>query len=59
MPCSSPRLVWQSSMIAPMNSAGDRIVALTIGSLTSPILPAGNSLGLVTVTTVLSSSVTS
>ena len=59
MPCRSPRLVWQSSMIAPMNSLGARIVAFTTGSRTSPILPVGNSLGLVTVTTLLSSSVTS
>jgi len=46
-------------MIAPMNSLGARIVALTTGSRTSPILPPGNSLGFVTVTTDLSSIVTS
>jgi hypothetical protein len=37
-------------MIAPMKSLGARIVARTTGSRTSAILPAGNSLGLVTTT---------
>ena len=46
-------------MIVPMNSLGARIVARTIGSRTSAILPAGNSDGLVTVMTVPSSIVTS
>ena len=46
-------------MIAPMNSDGARIVARTMGSLTSPILPSGNSLGLVTCTALPSSIVTS
>ena len=49
-PSSVPRRPWQSSMIAPMNSLGARIVARTIGSRTSAILPSGNSLGLVTMT---------
>ena len=49
MPSRVPRLPWQSSMIAPMNSLGARIVARTLGSRTSAILPPGNSLGLVTV----------
>ena len=48
MPSRVPRRVWQSSMIAPMNSLGRRIVARTTGSWTSAILPPGNSLGLVT-----------
>ncbi|MNW62783.1 hypothetical protein D3C74_409370 [compost metagenome] len=59
MPPSTPRLPWHSSMAAPMNSVGHRIVALTTGSRISPILPPGNSLGLVTVTTERSSRVTS
>ena len=50
MPRRLPRRCWQSSMIAPMNSLGARIVARTIGSRTSAILPSGNSLGLVTST---------
>ena len=49
MPSRVPRRVWHSSMIAPMNSLGARIVARTTGSCTSSILPSGNSLGLVTV----------
>ena len=49
----------QSDGLVTMNSDGARIVPLTMGSLTAPILPDGNSLGLVTVTTDLSSSVTS
>ena len=48
MPSSVPRRCWQSSMIAPMNSLGARIVARTIGSRTSATLPSGNSQGLVT-----------
>ncbi len=48
MPSSTPRRLWHSSMIAPMCSLGDRTVALTTGSYTMPILPSGNSLGLVT-----------
>ena len=59
MPLQSPRRVWQSSMMVPTNSLGARIVAVTIGSWTSAIFPPGNSLGLVTVRTFLSSSVTS
>ena len=46
-------------MIAPMNSLGARIVARTIGSRTSAILPPGNSLGLVTTISLPSSIVTS
>ena len=59
MPRRVPRRCWHSSMIAPMNSLGARIVARTTGSLIEPILPSGNSLGLVTVMTRLSSRVTS
>lgn len=59
MPRRLPRFCWQSSMIAPTNSDGERIVARTIGSLTSRILPSGYSLGLVTCTALPSSIVTS
>ena len=59
MPLMTPRRAWHSSMMAPTNSLGARMVAETIGSRTSAILPAGYSLGLVTWTTFLSSSVTS
>ena len=59
MPFISPRRDWHSSMTVPTNSLGVRIVALTTGSRTSLILPAGNSLGLVTRTSVRSSMVTS
>ena len=59
MPWRVPRLPWQSSMITPMKSEGDRIVARTTGSRTSAILPSGYSLGLVTSWTVPSSMVTS
>jgi hypothetical protein len=46
-------------MIAPMNSLGARMVALTIGSRTSSTLPPGYSDGLVTVKTLPSSMWTS
>ncbi len=59
MPSRVPRLPWQSSMIAPMNSLGARMVARTLGSRTSAILPPGNSLGLVTTISVPSSIATS
>ncbi len=59
MPSSTPRRAWHSSMIAPMNSLGARIVDRTIGSRTSATLPSGYSDGLVTMTTEPSSIVTS
>ncbi len=58
MPRSVPRRCWHSSMIAPMNSVGASTVARTTGSKTSLILPSGNSLGLVTVTSLPSSRTT-
>ena len=51
------RLDWESSMTAPMNSEGTRIVAETMGSRISRIRPSGNSDGLVTSTSEWSSSV--
>ncbi len=59
MPRSWPRRPWQISMIAPMNSAGARIVDLVTGSKTCAILPpVGNSDGLVTVSSLPSSMTT-
>ncbi len=55
MPPNAPRRDWQSSMIVPMYSLGVMIVHLTIGSRTSAILPAGQSDGLVTVSSERSS----
>ena len=55
MPSSDPRRLWQSSMIAPMNSLGAMTVARTTGSRTAAILPPGNSLGFVTTRSVPSS----
>ena len=45
MPTSTPRRPWQSSMIVPMWSLGEMIVALTMGSYTRAILPSGKSSG--------------
>ena len=55
MPPSWPRRLWHSSMIAPMNSDGARIVTLTTGSKICATLPVGQSDGLVTVISVPSS----
>ncbi len=49
MPPSCPRRFWHSSMIAPMNSDGARIVTFTTGSKIRATLPVGQSDGLVTV----------
>ena len=49
MPSSTPRLPWHSSMIVPMYSFGASTVARTTGSNIWPALPSGNSLGLVTI----------
>ena len=54
-----PRWSWHRSITAPMNSFGVMMSAATIGSTILLILPSGNSLGLVTWWTVLSSAVTS
>ena len=45
MPSRVPRLPWQSSMIAPMNSLGARIVARTLGSRDLGDLAAGELAG--------------
>lgn len=58
MPPRFPRFDWHSSMTAPMNSLGTRIVALVIGSLISRTLPLGKSDGLSTSISVPSSMTT-
>ena len=55
MPPSCPRRLWHSSMIAPMNSDGARIVTFTTGSKICATLPVGQSDGLVTVSSLPSS----